>query len=201
MFRLLFFVLVILPGFVRAAVPVCQLVDPRLVDIPEFEKFRGRSGFIYDTSASALAIGPNNPYVGQTYGAVAVQEAIQRYLPTKDFQDGILDIFVGVRVGDPDPAMELSRIYEVATFFGAQGRAVRGMARNPEAKRGLRVFILEADARPLGGPVPPAFLELGSELAKEFGVDVAVTSHYVTVVAPGLVVPSGTPGWATFAPE
>jgi len=160
----------------EAALPFCQLVNGESGSPPSLARYVGKSGFVYDTSASLRPLGPGEKYEGQTYGAGFVQDAIQRYLPTKNFNDGVLDIFVGVRVGDPDPVADRHRVYEVATFFGAEGREIRGMARNPEAKRSLRIFVLSAYEN--SGKVPEEYLQLAADLSKEFGVDVAVSTDF-----------------------
>jgi len=161
--------------------------------------------FVYDVSASSEPIGQHDPYTRQTYGAAELQRAIQRYLRTKDFNDGTLDFFVSVRPGDPDPSADLARIYRIAAFFGT-GKNIdregpRGMARNPEAKRNLRIFVVESQPNSRSGEVPPQFLRLGSDLAREFRVTVAVSNRYAHVDSEGHAHAPSTHGWIVFSPD
>lgn len=88
------------------------------------------------------------------------------------------------------------------TTPGAAGRnGSRGMRRNPEARRHVRLFVLEAGPGARGGLVPAAVLQLGANLARDFSTDVAISNRYVRVTAGGDVRADGRPGWVLFSPR
>ena len=131
---------------------------------PSLKGFENQSSLIFDASAVNEGVGPGNGYAGNTYGSRDIQRAIQAYLKKKQFDDGVLDIFIQVRPGDSFPNADLSRAYEAVARFGSvrgaaarNGEASRGMKRNPANRRHVRIFVLGTPPNSETGEVPVEF--------------------------------------------
>lgn len=145
--------------------------------IPRFST-HGETGRVYAVSSDL-----------QTQNAIAHHK--------KNPQDGTLDFFISVRVGDPDPASDRLNLLGILDQFGARGREVRGMRRNPDAKRKVRIFVV-GNAHQKGAEVPAELISLAQQVQTEFEVDVAINNRYGQMHEDGEFEVRGTDPWVVF---
>ena len=184
--------------------------------IPTLTPEKGKSAIIDVELGSVGTVyeGTQKAYRDYRYGNVDVKKAIANLATHKNWNDGTLDVFIPMLPdaieGDPQLENYIPRAFYEVRMFGAKkslkDRAepqVKKQNRRERAKRAIRIFLVGENGRTLS-QTPQVYLGMGSQMAKEFGVPVAVTNHVVGIGKDGEIrSASGATGspWVLFSPE